>query len=213
MQAPSGPAWVPIAQLAVQVAALVWAVIVVLALRQIATARTQLAKLEVEREKTAAEVQKTHREIQELDLKLKTQPVICVEMKPEIRPIVPQGWLLTVIVEVANTGNAPARLSFEKDEPLQLFPTEFDEQGKPTFEDGISLGAPPAVNPAGRVPALILRAGGRESVPFVLRIDRAGLYLVTFRALLGSVDRESLGLAIPEWKPVSWTAKRYVWVE
>lgn len=192
-----------------------WAVFLLIALRQIATARAQLDILQSNREQAIQDVQKSQLEIQELDYRLKVQPVIRTRILTSLQQNVPQdGWLLFATVEIENTGSAPARLLYENEDPFLVTKVDFDKEGKPKFGKPTTLWVAQARDPSASAPAMIIRAGGQESMPFVLRLQHPGLYLVSFRAEVGSVDRKSLeGLKIPEWRPVSWTAKKYVWVD
>jgi hypothetical protein len=219
MQVPVTPNWLSIVETTVKILAVFfaggWAVFLLIALRRITTARVQLEKIQAERDKTAQDVQKTQREIQELDLKLKVQPVIRSNIITSTQRTAPQsGWLLFATVDIVNTGNAPARLVYEEGDPFLVTAVDFDAQGQPVFARSTTLRVPQARDPNSSALATIIRAGGQESLPFVLRLERPGLYFLSFRAQLCSADRESLeGLGIPEWRPVSWTAKHYASVE
>jgi hypothetical protein len=192
-----------------------WAVFLLIVLRHVATARVRLDKLRSDRDKAEQDVQKSKLEIQELDHKLKTQPVIRAKMKTSVQHKPSEGdWILFATIEIENTGNAPARLAYEKEDPFLVTKADFDKQGKPIFKKPTTLPVPQARDPKAPAVSTIVRAGGQESLPFAVHLKHPGLYLLSFRAKLHSADRASLkGLGIPGWRPVSWTAKHYVWVE
>jgi hypothetical protein len=247
MQAPIIPYWLSITETIVKILAVVfaggWAIFLLIALKQVATARIQLDKLQADRNKTLLETEKTRyeinktaletekiqcdinkaaldtqkaqREIQELELKLKAQPVIQASIVTATQRTSPENeWLLFATVNIKNVGNAPARLAYDDDDPFRITEVDFDPEGKPVYKQSMTLPLAQARDPNAPALATIIRAGGEETLPFVLHLKRPGLYLLGFRANTGSDDRETLkGLRIPEWRPVSWTAKRYVWIE
>ena len=219
MQTPEILNWLSIAESAVKIIAILfaggWAVFLLLALQKVATSRVQLEKLQSERDKTVKEVQKTQRQIQEIDFKLKVQPVIRSKIVTSTQRKPHQGeWLLFATLEIENTGNAPARLDYKEGDPFLVTVVNFDSEGKPVFGPQTKFRVTQARDPNLSALSTIIRGGGQESIPFVLRLEHPGLYLLSFRALLCSEDRKSLEeLGIPEWHPVSWIAKHYVWVE
>jgi hypothetical protein len=218
MQASEILNWLSIVESAVKIIAIIfaggWAVFILFVLQKVATSRAQLEKIQSERDKTEKEVQKIQRQIQEIDLNLKVQPIIRCKIRSNIKQIPSQdGWLLFANLEIDNIGNAPAKLDYKKGDPFLVTLVSFDSEGKHQFGHQRTFRVPQAHDPNLSALSTIIRGGGQESIPFVVHLDRTGLYLLSFRALLSSADRSSLGgLSIPEWHPISWTAKQYVWV-
>ena len=73
------------------------------------------------------------------------------------------------------------------------------------------LRAPLTLDPDSEAESHILRAGGTELIHFVFRVSDPGLYLLSFRGAVDSVEREE-AKKLHANLPVAWTANRYTFV-
>ena len=182
-----------------------WALISFKALREIAYRRIQIEKSEVERRKTEAE-------IRQIELGNKQQAVldISIEASQQSLPNDPARYV-SAVVEIVNNGSRNTRLPTSRD-PFTVRTVELKEDGSFEFVEGRTYMVRRASNPMKPPPNVIVRAGGRERIPFFFRVDGPGLYLLTFRVTMDEKEQEVAreeGFAYAG----SWVAKRYVIVE
>lgn len=198
--------WLEVVKLAAEVIAIgaggVWALFTFGALSQIARARAEIAKTDAERRKTEAE-------LQALAEKALTGAVIEIDLIVT-SPAVPNmaGTFLSVLAEVSNKGNRNAHIEYPE-KPFAVYAVDRDAGG--VLTPRLVAGSPvvSSINPAKRSLKLLVRAGGKERLPFFVALPGPGLYLVVVTLPLSKAEQEvaarygfvSLG---------RWSAKRYV---
>jgi hypothetical protein len=186
------------------VAAAIWATYTFGSLRQIARARAEIANTEAERRKTEVEIQ--HLTEQSL-----VGAVIEIDRVANVHNIPESGLFLSVVAEVANKGNRNAQIEYPE-YPFTAYTATLQGDGKFVFESIARAHVVSSVAPAKRSLKLLVRAGGRERLPFLVRIPRPGIYLLVVTLPLSAAEQE----IAKKYGFVSagrWSAKRYVVVQ
>lgn len=168
---------------------------------QIARARAEIAKADVERRKTEAE-------LQALSDRALTGAVIEVELvaTPVTVPSV-KGRYLSVLAEVSNKGNRNAQIEYP-DRPFAAYQVKPHDAGF-SYTAVAEAGVVSSVNPSRRSLKLLVRAGGKERLPFFIKVPEPGLYLLVVTLPLSVAEQE----VAKKYGFVSagrWSAKRYV---
>ncbi len=158
-------------------------------------------------------VRNSEAQIKDLELRAKQQPVVAVDIKPTIqRSLDGEGYIVTVVVELANRGGQNTKINW-KDEPpaFHVRLARFDTDGKPKYDPPKRFRVPLTLNPNTGAVAHVIRPGGTESIPFAFRLSSPGLYLLSFRGGVDEQERvESQKLGAPS--PEAWTGNKYVLV-
>jgi hypothetical protein len=149
--------------------------------------------------------------IRELELLLKLQPAIAVDIHPAIaRSPDEDGYIITAVVKLANRGSLQTKINW-KDEPPAFHArlAHFDADGRPKYDPPVRFRVPLTSNPKSTAISHVIRAGTTESIPFAFKVQAAGLYLLSFRGGIDGEERAEaarLGLYLPE----AWTGNKYV---
>jgi hypothetical protein len=180
----------------------VWAVLLLVLLRQ--------------REQAQAGLTKTEAEVRNLELQARRQAVVRVDIQATVhRDPDGAGYVILATVDLTNQGTRNTRIKW-RDEPPAFYirKTEFGPDGRPEFagvatEFRVPLTRMPDQEPISH----LIRAGAMQSIPFAVRISSAGLYLLSFR---GAVDEQEQKVSkeggMGEEMPKSWTGSKYVLV-
>jgi hypothetical protein len=149
-----------------------------------------------------------------LELKAKQQAVVSIDIKPTVhRDVDGRGYIIVALVEIANRGSRNTRIEWKgQPAPFRVSLTTFDSEGKPTYAGAQEFRVPLAINPRGEAESHIIRAGGLESIPFALKVASAGLYLLSFRALVDVVE-QPVAKELGAQQGTAWTCNRYVLVD
>jgi hypothetical protein len=214
------PAWIAIAdlvfKLVVAFLAATWTVALLFVLRQRELAQANLRKSEIDIK---------HVEKQIIDLELMTrQAVIMINIESTVRRI-EDAYIVLALVEITNCGTQNACIRWkhpprQDDEPdpgpdpdpaFNVRRVKLCEGGCIEHELIASRRVPMTYNPASDAYSHVVRAGGKETLPFAVKVPSPGLYLLSFRGVVDKKDRieaEKLKVNLP----VAWTGNRHVLV-
>jgi hypothetical protein len=173
----------------------------------------QVLRLLRDGEIASISVRNSEAQIKDVELRLKQQPVVAVDIKPTIqRSLDGDGYIVTVVVELANRGGQNTKINW-KDEPpaFHVRLAKFDTDGKPKYDPPKRFRVPLTLNPNAGAVSHVIRPGGTESIPFAFRLATPGLYLLSFRGVVDEQERaeaQKLGTQAPE----AWTGNKYVLV-
>lgn len=169
-------------------AAAIWAVLLLRLLRQREQAEVNIRKSEAEIRDL--DLKQKYVEAQIADIQLKTtQAVILVDIGVKTHRH-RDAYLMIATVELTNLGSQNTRIMW-KDQP-HAFSVRMVETAEALSH--------------------VVRAGGKEVLPFAARISCPGLYLLSFRIAVDERDRaeaKKLGVELP----TAWTGNRYVLVD
>lgn len=179
----------------------IWATYTFGSLRQIARSRAEIANTEAARKKTEAEIQQLTEHARvgaviEIDLTASTSTL----------PNVP-GLMLSVLAEVSNRGNRNAQIEYP-DHPFTVYAVGELQTGTPTYTPVAKDAVRSSVDPSKRSLKLLVRAGGKERIPFLVHVPGPGLYLLVLTLPLSQAEQE----IAKQYGFVSvgrWSAKRY----
>ncbi len=146
--------------------------------------------------------------------RLRRQAVLSIVIRTSENIVPNDGcYLISAVVEIENKGTRNTRLPYEQP-PLTVWRITFDEEGKRRSDFVDRYPVTRASNPDDPTPATIVRAGAIERIPFLLRLESRGLYLLTFVAGLSEAEVDVARTAgTPSGRGVSWVGKNYVIVE
>jgi|GEM_PF-6130925 hypothetical protein len=120
---------------------------------------------------------------------------------------------ISAIVEIENKGKKNTRLEYGKSRtPFSVYAVEIKEDGSLDFRDGAAYSVPVGGSPTASSPSVIVRAGGREKIPFFVRVGSPGLYLLAFAAHL-SKEEQAVAKRLGFRLRGRWVAKEYYVVE
>jgi hypothetical protein len=124
---------------------------------------------------------------------------------------------VSAVVDIENKGNEHTTLYFDtkagNQKPFSVFRVDHKGDGSLKFKKEAAYPVPRAQNPNIAVNKLLVRAGGRETIPFHFRVSSPGVYLLVFRAPTSEKDQK---LAEEEGGfryRGAWAAKEYLTVE
>jgi hypothetical protein len=182
------------------VLAAVWAIYTFRALRQVTQSRAQL--------------QKTEAEILDLQREAKIGAVVemSINTSRHTRPNDPHTYV-SAVVEIENKGIRNTRLEHGEDRrPFLVFSVDFEDDGSLKYERLAAYPVPVSRAPNSKSPSTIIRAGGREKIPFYFRVSSPGAYLLVFTAPT-SKEEQDIGKDLGLDFPGNWVAKEYLVVE
>lgn len=184
------------------VAAGVWATYTFGSLRQIAKARAEIANTEATRRKTEAEVQA-------LSEKAGIGAVIEIELAATpLKAPNDSRLYLSVIAEVSNKGNRNAHIAYP-DQLFRVYAVNSQHETAVTHTFLLAASLVSAVDPTRYAKNLLVRAGGREWLPFLVPVPGPGVYLLVLSLPASAAEQEiakQSGFSPSPW----WSAKRYV---
>ena len=164
--------------------------------------------------RSRAEIQRTEAEILDLQREASIGAVveISITTSQHTRPNDPYAYI-SAVVEIENKGSRNTRLVHGGNErPFSVFAVDFQDDGSLKYERQAAYHVLLSTAPSGRSPSTIVRAGGREKIPFYFRVSSPGVYLLIFRAPISGKEQavgKELGLDFP----ANWVAKKYLVVE
>jgi len=180
--------------------------------------------------KALGQIPRARAEIQMLEKEAKTAAVIEISIKTSqyCRANDDYTYVLA-IVDVENKGNRHTTLDYnESRKPFSVYPVDCNDDGSLKFGDPISYPVPQGKNPNRPLSRMLVRAGGRETMPFYFRVSSPGVYLLVFRTQVPEAEElrkpgqdlqeQASGEQGPEEAqglegPSAWTAKEYLVVE
>jgi hypothetical protein len=116
-------------------------------------------------------------------------------------------------VDIENKGNRHTQLVYgEGGTPFSVFRVDHNADGSLKFGDATSYPVVRGQDPEKAVRSMIVRAGGRETIPFYFRVSSPGVYLLVFRAPIPKSEQELLEGALRHEfsRPFAWVAKEYL---
>jgi hypothetical protein len=177
-----------------------WAIYTFRALGQITSSRADL-------QKTEAEIQNLQREA-----RIGAVVEISITTSQHPRPNDPYAYV-SAVVEIENKGSRNTRLVHGGNQgPFSVFAVDFEDDGSLKYERQAAYPVLLSTRPASKSPSTIVRAGGREKIPFYFRVSSPGVYLLIFRARV-SKEEKAVGKELGLKFPASWVAKKYLVVE
>ena len=189
----------------------VFAVALYFLLRQREEVQTRIRRSEAEIRDL--ELKRKHVEAQILDLELKTrQAVILVDIRVETYRH-RDAYIIIAVVELTNCGSQNTRIIWENQPPpFSVRMIKRNEDGDVDYDLIGEFRVPRTLDPKAKALSHVVRAGGKESLPFTALTPSPGLYLLSFRGVLAEKDRaEALKLGVE--LPVAWTGNRYVLID
>jgi hypothetical protein len=154
--------------------------------------------------RSRAEIQKLQREAS-----IGAVVEISITTSQHTRPNDPYAYI-SAVVEIENKGSRNTRLVHEK--PFSVSAVDFQDDGSLKYERQAAYHVPLSTGPSLRSPSTIVRAGGREKIPFYFRVSSPGVYLLIFSAPV-SKEEQDVGKELGLVFPVKWVAKKYLVVE
>ena len=184
-------------------------------------AKAEIENLELRNRKGLEEIeglqisqQKLELEVQKLEQEARAGGVIEISIEASQQTLPnDSSCYISVTVEIVNKGKRNTRLIYgEEKGPLFVYAVDTTENGALSFRGVNAYPVPVGRSPNVPSPSVNVRAGGRETVPFFVRVDSAGLYLLVFTARLSDEEQEiakRLGFKFPG----NWVAKQYFIVQ
>jgi cell division protein FtsB len=220
MPSPEIISWLEVAAKAATVIAViaggVWSVLLSIRLRQWSRGRVELQKLERENKKLEQENKNLEQESRKLEIEIKKaeresiqQAVLNLSMQTNQETIPgDDARYVLVNVEIENKGNRNTDIKFEEKNPLAVRPVNISSSGETAYGEESLF---PVSTGRGNVDqeGWVIRAGSRQQLPFCIRLDKPGLYQISFRAKLDKEETavsSALGKRTPEW----WVMKYVV---
>ena len=159
-------------------------------------------------------VARARADLQRIELDLKRQAVIEIDIEATQQSVPGDpARFFSAVVDVANKGSRNTRLAFNEDGPFHIRTVTIRPDGNLTFGTSANFPVVRASDPGGvPAPSMVVRAGGREQVPFFFRVDRPGLYFLTFAASLSPSEHEVAREQGVQFE-TSWVAKKYLIVD
>ena len=122
-------------------------------------------------------------------------------------------FAIIAIVNITNRTESHIHRTVWEQEPLHVWMTSFDAQGRPTYNGDTAFFVRTTFNPNAPAEALRIRPGATELLSFAVRVSTPGIYLVTFRMPLDPKYRAGLEkFGIDEDKAAAWTGRAHVLV-
>jgi hypothetical protein len=158
----------------------IWAVLLLSLLRQREQAAVNIRKSEAEIRDL--DLKKKHVEAQISDLELKTrQAVILVDIRVEICRH-RDDYIIVAVVELANCGSQNTRIIWEGQPPaFSVRMIRFNNDGGVDYDLIGAFRVPLTLDPKSEAPSHVVRAGGKESLPFTARIIPRPVFVVVSR--------------------------------
>lgn len=177
-----------------------WAIFVLIGLKQ--------------REKARADLRKTELEMRKIELELRRIAVVRTDISAASfrRPDGP-GYCVVAQVSLTNTGGREARIEWDSATPAFFVRrTSFGTDGAPSFsERPIVMRARQARDANAEVVSTIIRPGAVEHLAFAAHVQEPGIYLLSFRGPVAPPDHiVSVEAGAAKHNPTSWTAHRYI---
>jgi hypothetical protein len=164
--------------------------------------------------RSRAEVQKTEAEIQHLQQEARIGAVveISITTSQHTRPNDRYAYV-SAVVEIENKGSRNTRLVHGGNErPFSVYAVDFEDNGSLKYEFQAAYPVLRSTAPSSTSPSTVVRAGGREKIPFYFRVSTPGVYLLIFRAPI-SEEEQDIGKMLGLKFPANWVAKKYLVVE
>lgn len=118
-------------------------------------------------------------------------------------------FVIIVTADLTNrTESDVLRIEWEED-PLHVWMTNFDAQGRPTYKGGTGFFVRRTSNPKLKAMPLRIRPGATESLSFAVGVSEPGIYLVTLRIPLEPRYLEEVR-NFDMHMPGSWTRNAHV---
>jgi hypothetical protein len=179
----------------------VWAAYTFGSLRQIAKARAEIANTEAARRKTEAE-------LKALDEHARVGAVIEIDLAvTTCRVAQDPRVFLSVLAEVSNRGNRNAQIEYPP-HPFKAYAVQVSAQGELSTTLVASAAVLSSVDPSKHSLKLLVRAGGRERLPFLVAVPSPGLYLLVLSLPLPPAEQaiaDQYGFIAKG----RWSAKRF----
>lgn len=210
--------WLAITETAVKVLAAlfaaVWAVFLLVYLR-----KRDLINQHIDKEKRALITEELKNKesdlnIRKLEIGIRSQIRVGVDIVVESEEHYETDPVL-VFVKIDNQGSKAIILNWrgkdDSPEPpaFTVWAVNFDVNGDASYIKYKDFNVMSTKNPVIRAVSHIVRAGGAETLSFVFKPEKIGLYLLSFRAAADDEVRSEAaqyGVRLP----TAWTAKRYV---
>jgi hypothetical protein len=215
--------WIEVIELGLKivaaVAAGIWAVFLLKALRRRELAQAELLEkdasirdIEFKHKQATADYELRMRQadaqIKEIQHKTKQEAIVTVDLKPTVyRSPDGNGYIILAVVVLANHGTGETMIRWSGPAFFVRL-VNFDAEGKPKYAGETKLEVMQTLNPTNQARSHIVRASGTESLTFVLRVPVAGLYLLSFRGPVDQQTRQEVGATLPG----AWTGNVYVLV-
>lgn len=213
MPSPEIISWLKVAANAAAVIAVLaggfWTVLLAVWLRQWSRGRIELQKLERENKKLEQENKNLEQESRKLEIDIKKaeresiqQAVLNLSMRTSQETISgDDARYVLVNVEIENRGNRNTIVSFEQQKPLAVRPVNISSSGETVY--GESSRFPVSTGRGNDVQGgWVIRTGSQQQLPFCIRLDKPGLYQVSFQAHLDTEETQvssALGKRTPDW--------------
>jgi hypothetical protein len=179
----------------------IWAAYTFGSLRQIARARAEIANTESARRKTEAE-------IAQLTEHARVGAVIETDLIATACKIPGEDSLyLSVIADIVNKGNRNAQIEYPAN-PFTVYAVTDLSKVHSKFTVVANAAVRSSIDPSKRSLRLLVRAGGRERIPFFVPIPAPGLYFLALSLPLSEAEQK----VAEQYGFVSagrWSAKRY----
>jgi hypothetical protein len=206
-------------KIAVAVAAGIWAVFLLKALRRRELAQAELLRkdadirdIEFKQKQAIADyelkVRQADAQIKEMKNRMKQEAIVSVDIQPTVyRSPDRNGYIILTVVVLTNHGTRDTTIQWKEPAFFVRF-INFDPQGKVEYAQETKLQVMLTRNPTVPAPSHRVRAGGTESLTFILRVPVPGLYLLSFLGPVDQQTREEVGGTLPG----AWTGNKYVLV-
>lgn len=169
------------------------------------------------KEKASAELKNTELEMKKAELALRQIAVVKTYISSTVKKNnKTEGYYLLCEVTLTNEGKRDTRLKWHGETPpFAVRQVIFDDRGIPTYpEDPILIPVRQTVNPELEAVSHILRAGGKQTLPFAVLVQNSGVYLLSFRGVVAPEEASiSVEAGTQQQNTVSWTATKYIVVE
>ncbi|MGH9420901.1 MAG: hypothetical protein ACRD3J_13075, partial [Thermoanaerobaculia bacterium] len=114
---------------------------------------------------------------------------------------------LSVLAEVSNKGNRNAQIEYP-DHPFTAYLVTPQPDGALSYSPVAKANVISSINPDYKSLKLLVRAGGKERLPFFVRLPSHGLYLLVITLPLSAAEQE-VAKRYGFVTTGRWSAKRY----
>lgn len=181
----------------------VWTFYVFKARLQVEHARAELAQLEVAIENSQRTLEAAARGRTSIQLSMKVEQLDFLDG---------DARLVEILVTAKNVGTRDTMLVFRDRTPLIVRRVQFTESGGQSFAEPLAVGLQTLVD-ANRVTwpsRLVLFAGDVDTLSFLVRVPRPGVYFVSFTADHTDEDRKDVeAIEGPTPLEMRWATSRY----
>lgn len=165
-----------------------------------------------QREAAVTALRKSESEAASLELQAKRRAVLDITISHQsCKDLTTDGFVVTVQVVLSNMGVSSAYIRFDpEDPPIRIHPITFDDAGSMVFPGpSLPLTIRNTSDPTKLAKSRVIRAGGTSRLTSVVRVQAAGVYVISFRVPMDAANAQAMveagasATGSPHWSATS----------